>query len=137
MSYEHNRFRPKAVMEADELTERVVVYESNVAQVLILLSQSTQAEISQPREHCPVDSASAYEDTDQYISPMLSALEAKEAVSIYVQNTNFYKPEFMRLYKLIHDSLQISLNRGRGKKYKLAPLNLFFVLLDYLRKAGI
>lgn len=47
---------------------------------------------------------------------MLSTLEAEGGLPIYVQNTNFSTADFMRLYELNEDSIQLSLNTERGGK---------------------
>lgn len=42
----------------------------------------------------------------------------------------------MQLYELTGNRLQVSLNIGRGRKHKIAPLDLFLILLPYLKRSG-
>lgn len=123
-------------MATNKLTQRDEIIERNAAQALMLITQSDQRRGSPTNEN--ILSTSSSDETEKLRSSFLITLKAEEKFQIYLQNTNFKKAQFMRLHEIISKSLQVSLNTGRAKKYKLSVLDLFFDLglLEVSRNAG-
>lgn len=77
---------------------------------------------------------SADEEDKDYEAPIPDVLEQIWDVQINMRNTNFRNAQFIRLCELISDNLQNRLRDGKGKRYKLAPLNMLFITLAYLKR---
>lgn len=81
-------------MATNEITERDEINERSAAQVLMLMMQSYQRQTPPTNDDFLLVSSS--DETETLSSPILRALEAEGGLQIYLQDTNFGIPRFMR-----------------------------------------